>query len=258
MGWGDELIASGQAKLAQRADSRKVRIVGADGLPRWHAAWLNNPRIAAPGESGAQRLVNGPSARPYIERKTSRCWHWKEFRPEPGELYFDESERCFASSVPKPWIVVEPLLKASASPNKQWGWERWCEFARLAQMEGLRLTQLGPPGIARLPNSAWIETSSYRTGCAVLARAVAYVGHEGGLHHAAAALGVRGVVIYGGFISPAQTGYDLHRNLFTGGDPCGMRMTCRHCERAMAAIEPAQVLHELRGILEATPGHLAS
>jgi ADP-heptose:LPS heptosyltransferase len=84
---------------------------------------------------------------------------------------------------------------------------------------------------------------------ATLSRARAAVLPEGGLHHAAAAVGVKSIVIYGGYISPQQTGYNLHENIFTGGEPCGMRIPCRHCEKAMASIAPEMVMEKLKKIM---------
>jgi ADP-heptose:LPS heptosyltransferase len=150
--------------------------------------------------------------------------------------------------------VIEPTIKSRASPNKQWGADRWAAFVALARRRGVDLVQLGdqPP---TLEGVRWISTPSFRAGAAVLARAIAYVGHEGGLHHAAAAVGVPAVVIFGGFISPACTGYRMHTNLFTGGTAdhplgCGMRMPCQHCETAMSEITPESVADELGRVLE--------
>lgn len=64
---------------------------------------------------------------------------------------------------------------------------------------------------------------------------------EGGLHHAAAIFGIPAVVIYGGYISPRQTGYDGQVALFEGGEPCGWRKPCPHCAAAMGKIEPERV-----------------
>jgi hypothetical protein len=62
------------------------------------------------------------------------------------------------------------------------------------------------------------------------------------LHHAAAALGVPAVVIFGGFISPAVTGYAAHANIFTGDDlGCGNINPCPHCRAAMERISVDQV-----------------
>lgn len=247
MGMGDELLAAGQARARQEAgDARRVRILGADKQPRWDALWEGNPRIAGPHEPGDfQWVINGPGARPYIAAKHSRCWTWRDFVPTPGEIHFTRTEKDFAATH-RADIVIEPTLKPRASPNKHWGADRWLEFVRLATREGLALTQLAANGQFVLPGVRWVQSPDFRHACAVLARARAYVGHEGGLHHAAAAVGVPGVVIYGGFISPRQTGYALHSNLFTGGEPCGMRVHCPHCARAMAQIEPEQVLAALQ------------
>jgi len=70
------------------------------------------------------------------------------------------------------------------------------------------------------------------------------------LHHTAAALGISGVVIFGGFVSPQVTGYDMHHNLFIGdGLGCGKRVKCLHCTDAMNRITPQMVIDPLRKIL---------
>jgi hypothetical protein len=244
VGWGDELMASGQAKRAQETDPRRVQILGADGIPRWHPAWAGNPRIARADEVGDfQQIVNGPNARPYIAGKTPECWTWRDYEPVPGEIYFTNEEARFGSRNVA-HIIIAGSLKPSASPNKQWG--KWKEFAALAKAAGLGLTQLGGRPI---PYCRQVQTTTFRDACAVLSTARAFVGNEGGLHHAAAALGIPGVVIFGGFISPRQTGYKMHRNIFTGGEPCGMRVPCRHCSDAMNSITPERVLQELLEVI---------
>ena len=70
------------------------------------------------------------------------------------------------------------------------------------------------------------------------------------MHHCAAAFGVPGIVIFGGFISPATTGYGCHVNLFTGGEACGMRIPCEHCADAMRKITPEQVAAALIALMK--------
>ena len=251
MGWGDELLATGQAKARQAAgDTRRVRILGADKQARWNELWDGNKRLVRPFEFGDfLYIINGPGARPYIAAKSRQAWTWRDFTPTPGEIAFTAAELAFAARW-QPDVIIEPTLKPRASPNKHWGEPAWRKFVALAAAEGIRLAQLAPAPHVVLPGVEWIATPDFRHAAAVLARARAYVGHEGGLHHAAAAVGVPGVVIYGGFISPRQTGYSMHTNLFTADEPCGMRVHCRHCERAMASIEPEQVLAALRQKLD--------
>lgn len=249
IGWGDEIMATGQARRAQLTDPRQVQILDKTGAVRWHPIWDGNPRIAKPDEFGDfQRITNGPDARPYIVSKTMARWTWRSYECTPGEIVLTDAEQEFASPH-RPQIVIEPTIKSGASPNKDWGVDRWRRFVSLATKAGLFVCQLRPPGTRAIDGAKVIMTPDFRRACAVLANALAYVGHEGGMHHAAAALGIPAVVIFGGFISPAQTGYTSHRNLFTGGEPCGMRVPCAHCADAMAAITPWIVFDELRGIL---------
>lgn len=262
MGWGDELMVTGQVREAQERDPRRVRIVYEK--PRWHEAWDGNPRIAGKDEKGDfQELVARVGyCRPYIARKTDERWTWKAWGPPRGELYLTAEERAFGERFPGR-LVLEPNVKPGASPNKDWGWERWVELARLTRARGLPATQIGRHDARRLPGVEFVETSGMRRAAALLERAWGAVLPEGGLHHVAAAVGTpRVIVLFGGYIAPAVTGYAGHVNLFTGGPEhplgCGWRRSCRHCAAAMARITPAWVMAELERLLERTPGHLAA
>ena len=95
-----------------------------------------------------------------------------------------------------------------------------------------------------------MATPTFQDACTALSGAAAAVLPEGGLHHAAAALGVPAVVIFGGVCSPANTGYGPHVNLYEPhGSPCGQRVACAHCRRALAAIGPETVADHLDRML---------
>lgn len=249
MGWGDELMVTGQARVMQQRDPRKVRVVYEK--PRWFDAWDHNPRIARPDEKGDfQELrprVN--YLRPYMVAKTPERWSWKAWGPPVGEIYFTPEELAFGDRFPGR-VILEPNIKIGASPNKQWGWVRWNKLAWLLQKRGHLVSQLGPVGTPMLEGAEHIVTGSMRLAAAVMARARAAVLPEGGLHHVAAAVGTPAVVIFGGFIAPAVTGYAGQVNLFAGeGLGCGARMPCKHCADAMAQIAPEDVLDQLMGLL---------
>lgn len=250
MGWGDEIIVTGQARLLQQQNPGKVVVYDRAGRIRWHEIWRNNPRIVSPADRPhrPQMLINGPGVRPYIAAKTPERWTWKDWACPVGEIHFSAGELAFAAQH-SPGVVIEPVLKAKASPNKDWGRANWTALAALLRAAGMEPCQIGPPGTQLLPGVRLIEAPGFREACAVLARARAAVLPEGGLHHAAAALGVKTVVIFGGYISPRQTGYDSQVNLFTGGTACGMRTPCRHCAQAMAAIAPDQVQERVAALL---------
>lgn len=250
MGWGDELMVTGQARVLQEADPRPVRVLYEK--ERWHEAWDHNPRIVKPGEThNFQELrprVDG--LRPYCTNKTAERWTWRAYQPPRGELYFTPAEKAFGA-LHAGRILVEPRVKPGASPNKNWGRNRWIELVRLARARGLPVAQVGPVPKYQLPGAEFIVTPTMRHAAAVMSTALAAVLHEGGLHHVAAAVGTKAVVIYGGFISPRVTGYPEQRSLFTGeGLGCGERNECDHCKAAMTAIAPEFVVQQLEEMLE--------
>jgi hypothetical protein len=251
MGWGDELIVTGEARRLYQTNGRKVVVQDKHGQHRFHELWHGNPYIATRSEKLYQvnYLRNCPGFRPYIKSKTETRWFWNEWQCVPGEIYLTQEEVAYAAQF-SPGVVIEPNIKQKASPNKDWGRGRWVELINLLKSAGLSVSQLGSSGTQVLPGARLIHTPTFRMACAVLARATAAVLPEGGLHHAAAAVGLRRVVvIYGGFISPKQTGYYFHKNLFTGVEPCGLRVLCEHCSDAMAAITPGLVAEEILGLL---------
>ena len=266
MGAGDEIMATAQA----RAAGRKVSILDKNGNQRWHALWAGNPNIAVPGEHCEGSIVNGPSARPYIDysrmqedygrlipggvwcskRRDARLpWRFTDWSCDavgPGDLYLTDAERALA----QPALVVEPHVKESAMPGKRWAFARYA--AAVKARPDLPWAQFDY-GFPIIPGARRIATRSFREACGVLSGAVGYLGSEGGLHHASAALGIPAVVIFGGVISPRTTGYRAHRNLFRD-DPAaiGARVLTRAAARAIEAITVDEVLEALE-TLNATP-----
>lgn len=237
MGIGDELMAAGEARRARERHGCPVAILDRDGKPRWHEAWAYCPDVLRPElwQDGLPAIRNAGWCRPYIDytgfTKRSRVWRWRPYRPAPARILLPADLLHWAEQY-RGRVVIEKRIKPGSPANKQWG--RW------AELEALR------------PDLPWFEMPelpSFAHALAVLCAARAAVLPEGGLHHGAAAVGCKAVVIFGGFISPAVTGYDQHRNIFTGGEACGNRDSCDHCRQAMAKITPQMVLRELEQIL---------
>lgn len=172
---------------------------------------------------------------------------WQPFYAPPrGEIYLNSQEQAFAN-LHAGRLIIEPNIKQRDGNNKDWGFSRW--QAVVDATPNLPWTQLVPLGAMKLRRVKHIETADFRLAAAVLSTSLAYVGPEGGLHHAAAAFNRPGVVIFGGFISPNQTGYADQVNLFTGGEPCGWRKPCAHCRAALAQITPQMVVQEVQRLL---------
>ena len=222
----------------------------------------NNPRLAAPRDLAAARPVqwlhNYGHHRPYHQptdhshkRDKTQPWRFTGWRVRdvgPGELYFTEAEIDTAQKArkaipPGPFVVIEPTLKRNAPPNKQWGFENYVAVTRTLSANGVRLIQLGPASTESIPGVDFVVTDTFRQACAILADAALFLGNEGGLHHAAAALGVPAVVIFGGYTSPWNTGYEGHVNFYADhpDSPCGQRLPCDHCRVCMDSIAPAAV-----------------
>jgi ADP-heptose:LPS heptosyltransferase len=248
MGLGDELMATAEARrLQERGDLRPVAFRGKDGRPRWHPIFDNNPRIARTF-LGAQVSDNRSGNRPYIASFDKRRFVWvAKFKCRPGEIYFAEIEKAFGQAHAGR-LVIEPHVKQRDGSNKAWPWHRW--QAVVDARPDLPWLQLGPPGTQILRGVMRATTLDFRLATAVLAYSMGYVGTEGGLHHAAAAVGKPAVVLFSEFISPAQTGYATHHNIYRAGEPCGMRSPCRSCAESMNKISVADVLAGIRQTFE--------
>lgn len=244
MGVGDNLLASG---MARGAAGRGVRIAFGDGNKIiWdhlsETIFRGNPNIAPLGSEGAADLewiAHYRGNRLYNRQGPGR-WIWNEdFRPIPGEVFLSAEERKFARACGQDFIVIEPNVPdwKSCAPNKEWPIDRYNKLARYLTKDGHDVRQFVYPNRRhQIIYLRQVKTPTFRHAMAVLARAKLYIGPEGGLHHAAAALGIPAVVLFGGFIPPQVTGYDGHINLTGGAVACGSLRKCEHCRAAMAAI----------------------
>lgn len=225
-------------------------IVGRDGRPRWSEVWDHNPYILKRA-AGRQynKIVNGGGARPYIDMKTVDRWVWKPYKPIPAEIFLTAEELAFAEPY-RGMVMIEPNVKAIGHTNKAWIWDRWTDLVadRQAGLHELSL-QCGARDARRLQGTMWVETPTFRHAAAVLSVCRAFVGTEGGLAHAAAAVGTPAVILWSEFISPDITGYAQHRNIRHAGKACGSRHDCAGCRKSMEAITVSEVLANLGEIL---------
>lgn len=249
IGYGDEIIGSG---LARGAHARGKQIAFGDGHKIFWSSWApeiyqGNPNVAQPGQERAANLEwidHYKGSRKY-NRQVNGKWVWNyDFRPVPGEFFFDDIERHIARQFAPGFIAIEPNVpwQKTVAPNKDWGESKYEELARRLLLQGYRLVQFKHKNSRRLIAGAdIIELHKFRHVISVLSRAALYIGPEGGMHHAAAAVGVKAVVLFGGFIPPQVTGYDTHTNLTGGAEACGHIKPCKHCQQAMANISVDEV-----------------
>lgn len=210
-----------------------------------------NPNIASPGSEGSPDLewINFHKGHRGYVRSAGNHWKWsRTFRLKPGQFFFSEQEIEFASNVGSGFIVIEPNIPSKiGAPNKQWPKDRYALLAQRLISAGHRVVQFSY-GASQIGGVEQIRVPSFRYAASVLERASLYVGPEGGLHHAAAAVGRPAVVFFGAWIPPQVTGYDIHTNLAVG-EACGALFDCLHCRQAMQSISVDRVFEAARTYL---------
>jgi hypothetical protein len=238
MGLGDWLMASGDAKEANERTGKKVKL--GDGVRMFldNQIFANNPRMASNSDTDVVWVKNYQGHRPYLKgTKDGRLLFNDDYKPRVGEVYFSQLEKKNIDKIDKDYIVVEPNVKRVYAHTVNKAWHGWEELFK----HDLPWLQLGDVTVKRY--TKWKETNTFREALQVLSKAKLFVGTDGGLHHAAAALGIPSVVIWTGFTSPRHLGYDTHRNIHDGSEPCGTYdSVCQHCLLKSKAITVEQVL----------------
>lgn len=248
MGLGDQLMASG---MARGASKRGKRIAFGDGRKiLWdknsEIVFRRNPNIAPPGteRQGDIEWVRYYKGHRLYNRQDGDRWVWNmEFSPTPGEVFLGPLEKREARRHGSGFVLIEPNVEfwKSSAANKDWGRERYQAVADALRKSGKRVVQF-TYGKTQLNGVERIATRDFRQALGVMEHAALYIGPEGGLHHGAAAMGTKAVVLFGGFIPPQVTGYRTHVNLTGGAEACGSLKPCNHCRQAMAAISVEEVL----------------
>ena len=246
MGLGDDLMITGEVKLLASTIKRKIAVKMERNRQRWSEVFINNPHMATVEEVKAGAHVHwlGVNAgRRYRASETKEKRVWTTVGPTAGELYFTDEEADYGKKISdeigKDAVIIEPNLKQIATVNKDWGWPKWEKLVSIAP--NVNWVQIAKKEYKKLPGVKHISPPSFRHAASLIANISLCVLPEGGLHHAAAAVNKKAVVIFGGYISPVQTGYPIHVNIFTGGVPCGMKIRCTHCTSAMNKIAPEMI-----------------
>jgi hypothetical protein len=260
LGWGDELVAAGQAQRLYDELGARVWICDCNGTPRWHPIWEGNPVIVHPDERVTEGRVtslnSGPGCRPYIVYPFNEDTGWtfnQSFllRDYPARIYLTDKERqrgAWAHTTYGPYVLIEPYTK---HVNFRWPLERWAQL--VAACPDLTFVQHTHKDSTLIPG-AYAEVATFREACGLAASADVYVRSESGLCHAAAALGVRQVTLFGGCMDPqVMAGYPGQTVIADRGpnSPCGSWHPCEHCQDAMDRITVSEVIEAVRMQLRA-------
>lgn len=243
MGLGDEIMASGRARVLHERTGKRVCIIGRDGSPRWQEIWDGVDFLSKNLGEDVVPLRDGPGCRPYIASAGGGVVKFRRsYRPVPGSVVIPEH----FLGIPKRRriIFVEPGFKGTNSAdNKDWGWSNWVELSEKLHSAGFALVQVPMAGRESLLRAVPMYGQSLHELAFWVRRSRLVVTTEGGVHHMAAAVGTPAVVIWGGYTSPEFLGYPDHFNIFDEHDqsPCGRSSSCGHCRERMNAITVCRV-----------------
>lgn len=246
-------MLAGEARRQAGGLPRRYAMLDKQDKPRWHFVWDGNPHVSKPGEAHDGTIGYCQGRRPYVADVKPERYSFKQYEPAPAYLALGGRSPHFAKTAAGA-VVFNPTIKTKASPNKNWGLEKWARLLELTP--GVRWVQLWQPGDPRFKDIERLETVHFMDAAAALTRASLVVVHEGALHHAAAAVGTPAIVIRGGFISPQVTGYAGQVDFYVPDERwplgCGFRVPCEHCREAMDKIAPEQVAEALLTLLKET------
>ena len=256
MGYGDEIMVTGYAKLLKQKYPG-VQIVAGNkkkGIVTDSVIFNGNPNIKRFSQLKNIQTIwidSFSGHRPYFTKETEEKYYWNEkHRVIVGDLYMSEEELKFASKTilnAKKWwneknnseykkiIFIEPsrikTTKNNASKNRDWGIKKWQSFINTFKNDYFFIQSIFRD--SELIDGVYNFKSSFREACAVITLCDYIIGGEGGFTHASAALNKKGLFIYGGFIDPKIIGYPFHKNVYIDidGSPCGMKVKCSHCEK---------------------------
>jgi len=246
LGWGDDIITTSVVRRAF-AQVKQPLVVGDGNTVRWSEVFEGNPKISREAYKGCYWVRTIKGNRPYIDYQKStpaRMAFRLDHKSEPGELFLAEHEVSPYRKY-EGFVYIEPNVKGSFSGNKDWGFENWQKV-----VDGLpEIKFVQGPG-KKLEGVTQVATKTIRHAFGLLSQCSYFTGTDGALHHAAAALAKRAVVVWGGLVSPKILGYSTHINLHSGTHSCGSQAACDHCKQAMRWVTVDNVIDSIRRLDE--------
>lgn len=254
---GDNILLTAVAREVRRARPQ-LRIVVETAYPE---LFHHNPNVAWAVDAH-WRVQSGHHFRPdYQLGPPSTCRHMLDQLfaqcpfplPSPErrpEVFLSDDERREAEHrYPADAVVICPVGKQThAADRKEWGVENFQSVVdALPAWHWIQTGASGPQlrGVEDLRGLPVRETAG------LLGRARLFLGLEGGLMHLARAVDCPAVIVYGGAVSPAVSGYAEHVALARQPEcaPCltahGPLTPCPHGRQCLTAITVGEVVAAL-------------
>lgn len=169
-------------------------------------------------------------------------------------VYFSDTEIEFARKIRnelgKPFILLQ--VTPRSHPGKAWPGERWAEVVKFIDSQGMATVQVGLSDEEAIPGAvSLLGNTTILQSLALLTQTVFFLGIDSVFQHAAYALKVPALVLFGAS-TPAVWGYPTHINLYSDlpCQPCTDEypQTCQEY-RCMLKISTDEVIDEARKLL---------
>ncbi len=235
MGYGDYMMLIGRARLLRAMTKKNLTFTSkeSEGSAYYQSVIKGNPYMLLSENVSKRGLTSIDLKREFL--RTSDQKDARFFSPHPGEIFLDQEEKLEATEIGKQIlkasdgkqviycaftsksseVINGQRVEYKFSVNRQPSYEFVRRLIRLLSKEYFLVCSKHED--VYIGGETYILPSfSYRQLVQIMTYCDAYVGVEGGSHHAAAAAGLRGVVLYGKWLSPESTGYNFHYNLSSG------------------------------------------
>ena len=245
MAFGDAIMTTAMVRGFHAQG--KLAAFGTGKIISWtkycESVFKNNPNVARPGMERQKNLIwqthykrNLRYCTHYDDQQRRYVWNYK-FKAVPGEFYFSEEEEI---KLEKPFIMIEPNVawQRPVNVNKNWGENKYQKLAKALIEHGYTVMQcVHENSRIRLDGICHLPTATFRDAVCIMARTSLFIGPEGANHHAAAALDVPAIIVWGDWSPTKVMGYE-GQVYFTGGESqaCGNINPCPHCREVLDRI----------------------
>tara|TARA_R110002020_G_scaffold218282_2_gene426147 strand:- start:3339 stop:4181 length:843 start_codon:yes stop_codon:yes gene_type:complete len=163
------------------------------------------------------------------------CEYYGILEPElKCELYFlkEEEEKALkmVSGLPRKYIAIEPHSKNNYTPNRRYPFEKWQSVVDSLKNE-ITFVQIGQPGHKILENViSLLGETTFRESALIIKNSQMFISTEGGLGHAANAVGKKSLIVLTGYQGYNMVAYPENINLdISSHGPCGLKIKCERC-----------------------------
>lgn len=171
-------------------------------------------------------------------------------------LYFTDQEKkeieeMVSSIGTDTFITIEPHSSDEYTCNRQYPFEKWQNVVdNLCEI--VKVVQVGRASMRILDNVIDMTSkTTFRTCAGLIGRSKLFLSTEGGLTHAAQAVGTKSIVVITGYQHPDMVAYPQNINMWIHKDhgPCGKKQKCEECWNAVSEHDEQEIINAAVGVL---------